>query len=581
MNKQLLTVGTIFLLCGISVISIMSENVIAAGSINITNPSSGQICYGGETCQIAWYSSGAGNYVKIELYESGYYYDTITSNTSNSGSSGSYLWSVPTNLPSYYSYQIKITSLKDGNIIDYSTGYFYIYQRTITVNSPSSGEIWYGGDTYIISWNSENAGSYVSIYYVYGSTTYGIISNTYNSGSYYWTIPSDLATGSTYKIKIESISFSGVYDYSDYFSIYRRYIKITSPTQGDTWYKGETYTITWNSENAGDYVTIGYEIGNVYNSINSNTLNDGSYSWIIPSSLTSSSLCQILIQSIAYGSISDYSGYFSINERKITVNSPYAGDTWYKGETYAIAWTSVNAGSYVSIELYKDGSYYSAIISNISNDGIYSWQIPTDLASSYSCNIKIKSLVYSNLYGISEYFSIDNRSITVTSSSEGHTWYKGDRYTITWDSKGAGDYVNIDLYKGGLYYSSIATNVANNGNYPWRIPSGMSPGSYQIKITSTAYSSVSAYSSGYVKIDDTLLQKSLGPVVIIIVLAIILSVVFITLNKRRKRKIAKPEEDKEEGVSDSPTPVNIKREIKAEKISDDEYEQIWEKNKHK
>jgi uncharacterized membrane protein len=123
--------------------------------------------------------------------------------------------------------------------------------------------------------------------------------------------------------------------------------------------------------------------------------------------------------------------------------------------------------------------------------------------------------------------------------------------------------------------------VINNGNYLWRVPSDLSPGSYQIKITSAAYSSVSAYSNGNVKIDDTLLQKSLGPVVIIIVLAIILSVVFIMLNKRRKRKIAKPEEDKEEGVSDLPTPVNIKREIKAEKISDDEYEQIWEKNKHK
>ena len=577
MNKQLFTVGTIFLLCGISVISIMSENVTAAGPINVTSPSDGQVYYEGDTSYITWTPYSAGDYVKIELYRGDSNY-TITSNTSNSGS---YLWTIHTYTPSYYAYQIKITSLKDGSS-GYNYGYFYIYQRTITVNSPSIGEVWYGGDTYIISWNSENAGDYVKIYYSYGSTDHLINSYVYNSGSYYWFIPYDLSTGSTYKIKIESISFSGVYDYSDYFSIYRRYIKITSPTQGDTWYQGETYTITWNSENVGDYVTIGYENGYVYYPINSNTLNDGSYSWIIPSSLSSSSSCQILIQSISYGSISDYSGYFSINERKITVNSPYAGETWYKGETYTITWTSVNAGNYVSIELYKNGSYYSPpIISNTSNDGSYSWQIPTDPTSSSSCNIKIKSLVYSNLCGISEYFSIDNRSITIISPSDGETWYKGGGYLINWNSKGAGDYVNIDLYKDGQYYSSIASDASNDGDYPWMIPSNIPPGSYQIKITSTAYSSVSAYSNGNVKIDDTLLQKSLGPVVIIIVLAIILSVVFITLNKRRKRKTAKPEEDKEGDVSDSPTPVNIKREIKAEKISDDEYEQIWEKNKHK
>ena len=578
MKKQLSTVGIVFLLFFFSFIAILSQHAAAAGSINITNPSSGQIYYGGETCQIAWYSSGAGNYVKIELYESGYYYDALTLNASNSGS---YYWSIPTNLPSYYSYQIKITSLNDGNIFDYSIGYFYIHQQTITVNSPSIGEVCYGGDTYIISWNSENAGDYVNIYYSYGSTDYLINSYVYNSGSYYWSIPSDLTTGSTYKIKIESISYINVYDYSDYFSIYRRYIKITSPTQGDTWYEGETYAITWNSENAGDYVTIGYWIESSYFSINSNTVNDGSYTWNVPYTLSSSSSYQIMIQSISYGSIYDYSGYFSINERKITVNSPYAGETWYKGETYNITWTSVNAGNYVSIELYKDGSYYSTIISNTSNDGSHSWQIPTDPTSSSSCNIKIKSLVYSNLYGISEYFSIDNRSITVTSPSEGYTWYKGDRYTITWDSEGSGYYVNIELYKDGQYYSSIASDVFNYGDYPWMIPSNIPPGSYQIKITSTTYRSVSAYSNGNVKIDDTLLQKSLGPVVIIIVLAIILSVVFITLNKRRKRKTAKPEEDKEGEVSDLPTPVNIKREIKAEKISDDEYEQIWEKNKHR
>ncbi|MCX6668057.1 MAG: hypothetical protein NTV74_07495 [Euryarchaeota archaeon] len=575
MKKQLSTVGIVFLLFFFSFIAILSQHAAASGWINVTSPSIGQTYYEGGTYYITWSSFDAGNYVKIELYGGGSYY-TIMANTSNDGS---YQWTI-SSVPYSGSYQIIITSLS-SSVNAVSDG-FYIYKRTITITHPPAGEIWYGGDTHRINWNSENAGEYVEIYCITGSTTYTVTANTYNSGIYEWVVSSDIPSGSSYRIKIVSVSYSNVYDYSDYFSISRRYVKITSPTQGDTWYKGETYAITWNSENAGDYVTIGCEIGNVYNSINSNTLNDGSYSWIIPSSLSSSSSCQILIQSIAYGSIYDYSGYFSINERKITVNSPYAGDTWYKGETYTITWTSVNAGNYVSIELYEDGSYYSpSIISNTSNDGSYSWQIPTDLASSSSCKIKIKSLVYSNLYGISEYFSIDNRSITVTSPSEDYTWYKGDRYTITWDSKGSGDYVNIELYKDGLYHSSIATNVINNGDYLWKIPSDLSPGSYQIKITSTTYSSVSAYSSGYVKIDDTLLQKSLGPVVIIIVLAIILSVIFITLNKRRKRKIAKPEEDKEGDVSDSPTPVNIKREIKAEKISDDEYEQIWEKNKHK
>ena len=559
---------------GISLITIASECTKADNWINVISPSIGETYYEGGTYYISWSSSGAGNYVEIKLYGSGNYY-TIVSNTSNSGS---YQWTIAS-VPYSGSYQIIISSLStSANAV--SDG-FYIYKRTITVTHPPMGEIWYSGDTHRINWDSENAGQYVEIYCIYGSTTYTIDSYTYNDGIYDWVIPSSLPSGSSYRIKIVSVSYGNVYDYSEYFSISARSITITSPLEGNEWYKGETYTLTWNSENVGDYIAIElYYNDYYYSTINSNTENDGLYLWMIPSGLLSNRNYQIKITSNSYNTIYDYSEYFSIDERSITLNYPRTGDTLYKGDTYTITWSSVNAGEYVSIELYEDGWYLATIISNVTNDGSYSWEIPNYIASSSSSNIKIKSITYNNLYGISEYFSLEGRTITVNLPYDDETWYKGEDHIITWDSSGAGDYVNIELYKDGQYYSSIASDVSNDGDYPWKIPSDIPSGSYQIKITSKSYDNVSAYSSGYLKIDDTLLQKSLGTFVIILVIVIVLIVIFIVL-KRRKGKTSKPEKEVKGDTPGASIPTDISHQTKAEKISDDEYEQIWERNKHK
>ncbi|KKM26995.1 hypothetical protein LCGC14_1579180 [marine sediment metagenome] len=51
----------------------------------------------------------------------------------------------------------------------------------------------------------------------------------------------------------------------------------------------------------------------------------------------------------------------------LTVYKPYG--SYYPGETLPIDWSSVNAGSSVSIELYKGATLYTTISSSTSNDG--------------------------------------------------------------------------------------------------------------------------------------------------------------------------------------------------------------------
>ena len=79
------------------------------------------------------------------------------------------------------------------------------------------------------------------------------------------------------------------------------YINVYTPTSSDMWFKGGSYSIYWNSENAGNYVIIElYNNGIYYSTITSSTYNDNWHSWFISSSIPSSTNYQIKITLFFY-----------------------------------------------------------------------------------------------------------------------------------------------------------------------------------------------------------------------------------------------------------------------------------------
>ena len=250
----------------------------------------------------------------------------------------------------------------------------------INVSSPYSGQTLYHGQTYDISWSSSDVGDTVKIELYRNGYSYSTItSSTDNDGAYSWTVPSSTYTGYNYQIKISNITDT-VSDYSNgYFYIDSRSITVTSPFSSSAYYQGGMYTISWTSDDAGNYVKIEiYKSGSYHSTIDSSvyTYNSyGSYSWIIPTSISPGSSYQIKVTSNSYSSVYDYSSYFSIDERTITITSPSEDDIWWKGESSRITWTSDVSG-YVGIELYKDDFFYSTLKSSTYNDGEYYWTVP-------------------------------------------------------------------------------------------------------------------------------------------------------------------------------------------------------------
>jgi len=206
-----------------------------------------------------------------------------------------------------------------------------------------------------------------------------------------------------------------------------REITVTSPNGGENWQRGAVHAITWTSSNAGSYVKIELYKGGYYDrTITSSTSNDGSYSWSIPSTLATGTNYKIKITSTSYTDVSDMSNsYFTISKREITVTSPNGGENWQRGAVHAITWTSSNAGSYVKIELYKGGYYDRTITSSTSNDGSYSWSIPSTLATGTNYKIKITSTSYTDVSDMSNsYFTISKVQTQVKGIDVSH--WQGD-----------------------------------------------------------------------------------------------------------------------------------------------------------
>jgi hypothetical protein len=419
-------------------------------TITVTSPNGGENWETGSNENITWTSSNLPTSCRIfiNLFKGGVFDRTIVGSSGYYGSpddgtsnDGSYTWPIPSSLDESSDYRVIIiaaTLVIDAmygdyweNISsDYSDNYFTIEESsssspTITVTSPNGGEEWEPGGSQTITWDSENlSGSSVGIsLYRSGSYVSSISSGTGDDGNYSWSISSSQTESDYYQVKIYSTSESSISDYSDnYFTIEESSsgsnptITVTSPNGGENIERGNTYGITWDSENlSGNYVGIQlYISGSQIANITGYTTDDGYYTWSIHTGQTESNMYQIKIYDYYDDSVYDLSdNYFTIEAAtppSITVTSPNGGEDWEPGTSHSITWTSSDlSGNYVGIQLYESGSYNSSIISTATDDGNYTWSIPSSQTGSDYYQVKILDYNNSSVYDYSDgYFIISS-----------------------------------------------------------------------------------------------------------------------------------------------------------------------------
>jgi hypothetical protein len=411
----------------------------------------------------------------------------------------------------------------DVVIADYNHSLVVLYNSTsISVASPNGGETFTAGSTQTIRWNySGDPGSYVKIELFKGGVLDLTIEpfalkGTGGSGSFNWTIPTNQAPGTDYRIRVTSTTHGGCTDISDTdFTIAPPTITVVSPNGGEAWSAGGMQTIRWTySGNPGSYVKIELLKGGVVSrtiasSISKGTGGSGSYDWTISSSQALGADYRIRVTSTSNGAYTDTSDRdFTIIPPTLTVVSPNGGEKWAAGSIQTISWSYTGSPkSYVKIELLKGGVLNRVITSSclIGSGGSssYTWVIPTSQAGGSDYQVRVTSTSNSACTDTSNgNFTITGPSITVTSPNRGETWAAGSTQTIQWTYAGnPGSYVKIELLKGGMLNRTIVSSVSKgtneSGSYNWVVPSTQTAGSdYQVRVTSTSNSACTGTNSG-------------------------------------------------------------------------------------
>ncbi len=473
-----------------SVFDFSDENFsLNKSQLNIISPNGGEQIQTSALYGIVWEDDFLGP-VKLELYKGGAFYSTIVDTTQ---SDGYYLWSVNA-AESGIDYKVKITSLASNNDFDFSDNDFSITQSVLTLTSPNGGENWTTSNAYGIVWNDNISGP-VKLELYKGGVFYSSIADTTPSDGYYaWTVNA-ADSGNNYRIKITSLASENDFDFSDSdFTITKSIITISSPNGGENWQTSSSYGIVW-TDNIFSPVKIElYKGGTYYLTIADTTQSDGYFAWSV-NAADSGSDYRVKITSLGSSNDFDYSDNdFTITKSQVTVTAPNGGESWETSTSYGIIWTD-DIFVPVKIELYKGGAFYSTIVDTTQSDGYYLWSVNA-AESGNDYKVKITSLGSSNDFDYSDAdFSIAKNIITISRPNGGETLHLGTDNSIVWEDSIFAP-VKIELYKGGVFYSTIIDTTPSSGFYLWNIHDVQNGNDYKIKVTSLASNNDFDFSDG-------------------------------------------------------------------------------------
>jgi hypothetical protein len=235
--------------------------------INITTPNGGENWILGSLHNITWTDNISGN-LRIDLYRGSSLETVIAGGAPNSGN---YTWHLPTDISEGENYKIKMSSVSDPSVIDWSDDTFTLSQPpSIQIVKPNGGESWCVGDSMHISWTSVNMGSEdvridIKHNYPNGLSWTTIASSAPNDGDYVWVVSGPGTT--TARVRIRGVTHLAVGDTSDAgFTI----IDSMSPPTVVIHTDGDSLRLTWTPVLCADYyrITVAFSEDGPYSLMN-------------------------------------------------------------------------------------------------------------------------------------------------------------------------------------------------------------------------------------------------------------------------------------------------------------------------
>lgn len=327
----------------------------------------------------------------------------------------------------------------------------------LSFTSPAGIDSAFGSEVYTIRWTQNNVDQ-VTLQY---SLNDGVSWNTIVSGlaatggRYAWTVPNSPTTQGRLRI-LNSTDSSNQEITAFPFIIRKKILQVTSPQVENTVYRGTVLPISWNSG--------GISLLRIICLYNNKTLlvrdsvpvQNETFNWIIPDTLTGS--CRIVIQDRADATASDTSAILTMTAIPKAAAAKFRGGSFdghsalsgqrpqlqlltpKEGEKIAVSMTvSVNwkANNLERVHLYfssNNGGNWTRIASNIAaSAGSYDWRTPNSTSS--QCLLRIEDATDSTVFDQSK------TNFTLLPKQIGHltdslNWIRRTAKTLEWSTLG-------------------------------------------------------------------------------------------------------------------------------------------------
>ncbi len=280
-------------------------------------------------------------------------------------------------------------------------------------------------------------------------------------------------------------------------------ITVTSPNGGESWLQGSNHYVTWTSTGVIGNVNISLYKGGVRDSVLTlNVPNTGVYAWAIPATQTLGTDYKVRVTAVADPTITDDSdANFSIvaPPPSLTVTSPNGGESYLSGSAQTITWTSTGTVANVNLLLYKGGVLNTTLVTDIANTGSWVWAINATQPEGVDYRVVVQDVADPTFSDMSD----DNFTITTPPAlyityptKPGIVFVQGQTYNITWVSVNVPEHVIIQLYKGGLFNTTISDSTPNTGSLYWTVPTAQTPGTdYQVFISAEGHADINTISA--------------------------------------------------------------------------------------
>ncbi|HEO72432.1 MAG TPA: hypothetical protein ENN80_14325, partial [Candidatus Hydrogenedentes bacterium] len=138
------------------------------------------------------------------------------------------------------------------------------------------------------------------------------------------------------------------------------------------------------------------------------------------------------------------------------------------GDYVNITWQNNAGGAFVRLALHRyEGTFIGWINRKTTNDGVYLWRVPADLAPGPGYQIRIQSFNDPAVRDFGPLFTVVAPDIVLGSPNGGERWVPGDTHNILWNAPAAGAYVRLALHVNGSFYDWINRKTENDGSYAW------------------------------------------------------------------------------------------------------------------